>query len=132
VTAKLGCVLAIVGIGIIAACGKGGGVGGGSGAGTALIETWRKGGLEPSAFAAAQTPVGKDCIAGTVGGVDVLVCTFATPDEAKAAQDAGLQWVGDTTGSSQAKGNVLIAAADRRKADPKGKTINQIFKLAAN
>jgi len=58
---------------------------------------------------------------------DVLVCTFASADEAKAAQDAGLQWVGDTTGASQAKGTFLIAAADRRKADPNGKTINQLI-----
>ena len=86
--------------------------------------------LKTSAFAAAQSPVGKDCRAGTVGKLDVLVCPFATADKAKAAQDAGLQWVGDTTGSSQAKGTFLIAAADRHKADPSGKTISQIFKLA--
>jgi len=113
-------------IALVAACGKGDG----PSSRDALIDAWKKGGLEPSAFTTAQSPVGKDCATGTVGKVDVLVCTFATADEAKAAQDAGLQWVGDTTGASQAKGVFVIAVADRRKADPNGKAINQIFKLA--
>jgi hypothetical protein len=116
---------------LVAACGKGDGVAGG-GSRDGLLDVWKKGGLETSAFTASKSPVGKDCASGTVGKVDVLVCTFATADEAKAAQDAGLQWVGDTTGASQAKGTFLIAVADRRKADPSGKTINQIFKLATN
>jgi hypothetical protein len=114
-------------IALVAACGKGSGS---PSSRDALIEAWKQGGLEPSAFTTAQSPVGKDCATGTVGKVDVLVCTFATADEAKAAQDAGLQWVGETTGASQAKGAFVIAVADRRKADPNGKTINQIFKLA--
>lgn len=118
---------ALLVIALVAACGKGDG---GPSSRDALIEAWKKGGLETSAFAAATSPVGKDCASGTVGKVDVLVCAFATADEAKAAQDAGLQWVGDTTGISQAKGMFLIAAADRRKADPSGKTINQLVKLA--
>lgn len=113
---------------LIAACGKGAG---GSGARDELLAAWKKAGLAPSAFTAAKdSPIGKDCSAGTVNSVDVVVCAFATPDEAKAAQDAGLQWVGDTTGISQAKGSLLIAAADRKKADPKGETINKLVKLA--
>jgi hypothetical protein len=111
---------------VAAACGKSSG----PSSRDALLDAWKAGGLETTPFSAAQSPVGKDCAQGTVAKVDVLVCTFATADEAKAAQDAGLQWVGDTTGASQAKGTFLIAAADRRKADPSGKTINQIFKLA--
>ena len=50
--------------------------------------------------------------------------------EAKAAEDAGLVWVGETTGAAQARGTLLIAAADRRKSDPSGRTINQLMKLA--
>ena len=60
----------------------------------------------------------------------MLVCAYATAEEAKAAQDLGLQWVGDTTGAAQAKGALVIAAADRHKADPSGRTINQLMKLA--
>ncbi len=117
---------------LAAACGKGndrnaGPTGGG--ARDAVIDAWKKGGLEPSAFTPAQSSVGKDCTAGTVSKIDVMICQFDTPDAAKAAQDLGLQWVGDTTGISQAKGSLVIAAADRRKADPSGRTINQLFKL---
>jgi hypothetical protein len=116
----------------IAACGKGDGTGGaGGGARDSLLAAWKSGGLAPSPFSAVKdSPVGKDCQSGTVNSVDVLVCSYATADEAKAAQDAGLQWVGDTTGVAQAKGTLLIAAADRKKSDPTGTTINKLIKLA--
>ncbi len=122
---------------ILAACGKGGDKNNpasnagptGGGAKDAVLDAWKKGGLDVSAFTPAQVSVGKDCVTGTVNKVDVLVCSFDSADTAKAAQDAGLVWVGDTTGSSRAKGSLVIAAADRRKADPSGRTINQLFKL---
>lgn len=100
------------------------------GARTDVIEAWTKGGLSPSPLTPAQVPVGKDCRTGTVNAVDVLLCVFPSSAEAKAAEDAGLGWVGDTTGTSQAYGKVLVAAADRRKSDPSGRTINQMMKLA--
>jgi len=115
----------------LAACGKGSGPTG-SGARDTVVDAWKKGGLDVSEMKPAQAPVGKDCAQGTVNKVDVLVCNFPTPTEAKSAEDLGLQWVGDTTGMSQAKGSLVIAAADRKKADPNGKTINQIFKLVPN
>jgi hypothetical protein len=97
-----------------------------------VIAAWKKGGLEPSAFTAVQQPdLGKDCASGTVNKLDVLVCTYATPELAKAAEDAGLKWVGDTTGASRAQGETLIVVADHKKADPNGKTINQIVTLPA-
>jgi len=118
---------------IIAACGKGDGTGGGS-ANTprdALLAAWKAGGLAPSPFTAvSNSPVGKDCAAGTVNNVDVLVCNFPSAADATAAVDAGLKWVGDTTGISQPKGTVLIVAADRKKADPTGTTLNKLTKLA--
>lgn len=118
----------MIAVALMSACHKDSGPTG-SGARDAVIDAWKKGGLDPSTFAPLQSNVGKDCSAGTVSKVDVLICQFDTPDAAKAAQDSGLQWVGDTTGISQAKGSLVIAAADRRKADPSGKTINQLFKL---
>jgi hypothetical protein len=96
----------------------------------AVIDAWKKGGLTPSPLTPATVAVGKDCQSGTVGAVDVLLCAFPTPAEAKAAEDAGLGWVGDATGASQAYGAVLVVMADRRKADPSGRTINQMMKLA--
>jgi hypothetical protein len=115
----------------LAACGKGGGATG-SAARDAMIDAWKKGGLEVSAFAPATNAVGKDCATGTVNKLEVLLCTFASADDAKKAADLGLQWVGDTTGVSQARGAAVIAIADRHKADPHGKTIAQILKLAPN
>ncbi|MBL0214317.1 MAG: hypothetical protein IPQ07_10560 [Myxococcales bacterium] len=120
----------------LAACGKGDGPAPGaspageSGPRDAVIDAWKKGGLTPSPMTAATVTVGKDCQSGTVGAVDVLLCVFPSAAEAKVAEDAGLGWVGDATGASQAYGSVLVAVADRRKSDPSGRTINQLMKLA--
>lgn len=123
---------------LIAACDKddakpaAGSAGPGAGAGgrTAVVDAWQKGGLEVSALSPATVAFGKDCQSGTIAKIDVLLCEFATPAEAEAAKEPALTWVGDTTGMTQASGKVLIAAADRRKADPNGRTINQLMKLA--
>jgi hypothetical protein len=96
-----------------------------------VIAAWKKAGLEPSAFTPATTPVGKDCASGTVNKLDVLVCVFGTEQEAKAAEDPGFAWIGDATGTSRAQGSTLIVVADRRKADPSGRTINQLVTLRA-
>ena len=103
----------------------------GASARDAAIAAWKNGGLAVTAFAPATAAVGKDCAAGTVAKLDVLVCNFDSPDDAAKAADLGLQWVGDTTGQSQARGSLVIAVADRHKADPHGKTIKQIFDLAS-
>jgi hypothetical protein len=95
----------------------------------AVIEAWQKGGLAPATFAPATVAFGKDCRNGTVSGVDVLLCEYPSDAEAKAAEEAGFGWVGDTTGISRAAGKVLIVAADRKKADQNGKTLNQLTKL---
>jgi hypothetical protein len=96
-----------------------------------VIDAWKKGGLQPSAFTTAKTDVGKDCATGTVNKLDVLVCVYPSAKDAKAAEDAGLKWVGDTTGASRAQGETLIVVADHHKADPSGRTINQIVTLPA-
>jgi len=113
--------------------GKDGGKPGAPSAGSrdVVLEAWRKGGLAPSPFAATTVAFAKDCQGGTVNNVDVLICELPSEAEAKAAEDPGLAWVGDATGISRAAGKLLIAAADRRKADPSGKTLNQLTKLLA-
>src|SRR5262245_41190349 len=83
----------------------------------AVIDAWKGGKLTVSALAPATVTFAKDCQSGTVEGIDVLVCNFATPDEAKAAENAGLGWIGAATGASQARGAALIVLADRKKAD---------------
>ena len=119
---------------IVAACSKDEGSSamsaGGSGARDALLAAWKQGGLTVSAMSPATVAAGKDCQTGTVNDIDVLVCVYASPAEAKSAENPGLAWVGETTGFSLARGAVLIAAADRRKRDPSGRTLNQLTKLA--
>jgi hypothetical protein len=97
-----------------------------------VVEAWKNAGLSISALTAATVPVGKDCQSGTVGAIDVLLCVYPSPEEAKAAEEPGLAWVGETTGAAQAHGTVLVGIADRRKSDPSGRTINQLMKLARN
>jgi hypothetical protein len=94
-----------------------------------VVETWKKGGLAPSPLGAATVAFGKDCQSGKVNGIDVLLCEYPSEADAKAAEEQGLAWVGDTTGISRAAGKVLIVAADRSKADPSGRTLNQLTKL---
>ena len=95
-----------------------------------VLAAWKGAGITPSAFTAAQTPVGSDCATGMVSGLEILLCVYHSPSEAQAAEDKGYTWIGNNTGSSQAKGVVLVSIADRKKADPTGKTLNQLMKLA--
>jgi hypothetical protein len=96
----------------------------------AVLDAWKADKLVPSGLTPVAVPVGKDCQTGTVEGIEVLLCNFGSPADAKAAEDQGLTWIGQVTGSSQAHGSTLVVLADRRKADPNGKTINRLMKLA--
>ncbi|HEY5935983.1 MAG TPA: hypothetical protein VIU61_15145 [Kofleriaceae bacterium] len=96
----------------------------------ALIAKWKKGGLAPSALTPATVAFGKDCHGGTVGAIEVLVCNYPAEAEAKAAADAAYGWVGEATGAVKVNGSMLIAAVDRRKSDPSGRTINQLVNLS--
>jgi hypothetical protein len=103
---------------------------GGPPAREAVLAAWRAGGIEVSALTPAQVGFGADCQSGIASGVDVILCAYAAPAEAAAAEAAGLAWVGGTTGAAMSAGAVLIGIADRRRADPTGRTINQLMKLA--
>ena len=94
-----------------------------------VLAAWKSAELVPT-LAPATVGFGKDCQSGTVDGLDLVVCNYATPAEAKAAEEPALAWVGGVTGASQAHGAALIVIADRKKADPNGKTINRLMKLA--
>ena len=100
-----------------AACGKGKK---GPSSRDGVIAAWKKGGLEPSPLTAAQPTSARTARAApSTRSTSSSACTRAK--DAKAAEDAGLNWVGDTTGASQAQGETLIVVADRRKADPSGR-----------
>jgi hypothetical protein len=116
----------------------------------AVVAAWTSAKLVPSKLVAAPVAFAKDCQSGTVegldgrgpatgsaaegprGSIDVLLCNFATPADAKAAEEPGLAWVGLATGASQAHGAALIVLVDKKKADPSGRTINRLMKLAPN
>ena len=98
----------------------------------AVILSWQKNGLNVSAFTPDKTgAIGKDCSSGTVANVDVVLCSFKSPDEAKAAEAKGWQWVGATTGTAMVQGPMVLAVADRRQQDPSGRSINAISKSFA-
>lgn len=108
----------------LAACDKGS-----SDARQPILEAWKGGGLAPSALEVAKTDVGSDCKAGVLNAVELMLCVYPTAEEANAAHERGLTWVGDATGAAKVSGSVLVVVADRRKVDPSGKTINQLLKL---
>src|ERR1041384_2844615 len=109
---------------------KGGGDKAAGGARDAVTDAWKAEKLTVSALTPATVTFGKDCQGGTVEGIDVLLCNFATPAEAKAAVDQGYTWAGSATGTSEAQGAAPVVRADRRKVDPSGRTINRLMKLA--
>jgi hypothetical protein len=96
----------------------------------AVLDTWKAAGLTVSQFAPVDgSALGGTCQGGTVGGIDVTLCTYPSADAAKKAEDKGYAAVGATTGTALAQGSMLLVAADRKKADPQGRTINQLAKL---
>jgi len=109
---------------LVAACGKGS-----SDARAPIIAAWKGGGLAPSALEVTKTDVGSDCKVGVINAVELMLCVYPSADEANAAQERGLAWVGAATGAAKVSGTVLVVVADRRKVDPSGKTINQLLKL---
>jgi len=114
----------------LVACGKGDGDKGAGGARDAVINAWKAEKLTVSPLIPAPVAFAKDCQSGTVEGVEVLLCNFASPDEAKKAVDQGYTWVGGATGTSEAHGAALVVLVDRKKTDPNGRTINRLMKLA--
>jgi hypothetical protein len=97
----------------------------------ALIAKWKKAGLEVSPFtdADAAAYAANKCRAGTVSGVDVVVCSYDSGEDAIAAEDtalAVLEKSGVTTGSAIPRGKSLLVVLDKRKRDPSGRTINAI------
>jgi hypothetical protein len=72
---------------------------------------------------------GGECKAGAVKGIELTVCRYGDEKAAGAAQPAGLARVGEATGAALTHGPLLLVVADRAKADPDGKTINQITRV---
>jgi hypothetical protein len=93
-----------------------------------VVEKWTKAGLTVSALTVDQSDkVGKGCRTGTVNGVDILLCQSAA--DAKTIETAGYEWIGGATGSILSHDAWQLCVADRRNADPTGRTINALTKI---
>ncbi|MBK7072903.1 MAG: hypothetical protein IPH44_11420 [Myxococcales bacterium] len=93
-----------------------------------MVAAWKAAKLDVSALTTVDAkPYGATaCRGGTVSGVDVVLCSYGSGEDAQAAQDLGLAAVGDATGAALARGARLLVVVDRRKADPTGRTIDAI------
>ncbi len=96
-----------------------------------VLERWQKAGLEVGEFEPVEVKSldGAECRRGAVAGVETTLCRFADDDAAKAAAPAGLKLVANTTGAALPRGPLLLVVADRKGADPSGKTINKMTKI---
>jgi hypothetical protein len=96
-----------------------------------VVEAWKKAGLTVTALTSADgTAYGsKECKAGQVNGVDVVLCSYADATAAKGAEAKGFEQVGENTGTALSHDGRMLVIADRRKADPEGRTIDQATKL---
>jgi hypothetical protein len=67
------------------------------------------------------------CVAGTVDGVETVVCEYGSPDAMALGKKAGEQWAASApTAAVLGNGRTLLAVADRAHTDPNGKTIQKI------
>ena len=96
-----------------------------------IVAAWKSNGLKVGDLNKSDGKgVGsEDCQAGSVEGLEVTLCSFATAKDAVLAEDKGLALVGDNTGASIAQGPVLLVVADRGKSDPEGKTLDKLTKV---
>lgn len=94
----------------------------------AIVNAWRKAGLMPTMFTALEDERLKPgaCRQGQVNGLEVVLCRYADAQAARAAQNTGLERVGEATGVSLAAGQHLLIVADREGDDPAGRDINTI------
>jgi|GEM_PF-1108681 len=94
----------------------------------AAVAAWRKAGLAVSAL--TEVDGGKyaaqACRGGTVAGVDIVLCRYDQPAQAQAAEDGALATLGEATGAALSHDARLLVVADRRQADPTGRTIDAI------
>jgi hypothetical protein len=98
-----------------------------------VLAAWRSAGLTPEGFSPLQpAPNGAAyCEHGTVGGVDTVVCEYAS-DEAltQGVRQVKEGWVRvDThTGVILPAKRTTMAVVDRERREPSGKTISQMVK----
>lgn len=96
----------------------------------AVVAAWKAAKLDVSAMTDVDPKPysATTCRGGTVSGIDVVVCSYGSGEDAQAAEDLGLAQIGSATGAALVRGTRLLVVADRRKVDPSGRTIDAITK----
>lgn len=93
-----------------------------------------KAGFKVGAFeqAAARPYEATACTRGEVDKLDVLLCRYASADDAQKARAKLEQFVaGAVSGAVRSAGPTALAVADRAKVDLQGKRINKLLKAFA-
>jgi hypothetical protein len=98
----------------------------------AVLDAWKDAKLVPDRFAAVQPPpyAATYCERGDVAGVETLVCEYgddATLDRGQKQLEEEWLRSGVRTGVALRNKRTLLAAVDRERHDPNGKTINQLI-----
>lgn len=96
----------------------------------AVVAAWKAAKLDVSALTEVDPKPysATACRGGTVSGVDVVLCSYGSGEDAQAAEELGLAQIGSATGAALVRGTRLLVVADRRKVDPSGRTIDAITK----
>jgi hypothetical protein len=68
------------------------------------------------------------CYGGTVQDVAVLLCQYASPEAAQAAEDKRLAFMGQAvTCAQRVDGNIALVAVDRDQKDVRGAAIQRVL-----
>ncbi len=96
----------------------------------AQLTAWDDADLEPGGFAEVDASVfgASECRGGAASALEITLCSFATAAAAADGKTPAENSIGKNTGVVIADGQRLLIVADRRTADPSGKTINRLVK----
>lgn len=90
---------------------------------------WVERELSPGGFARVDGAGlgGGACVAGAVSAIDVTLCDYTDASAADAAKSGGLASIGDNTGAAVVANGRMLVVADRKRADPSGRSVQAII-----
>ncbi len=90
----------------------------------AVIAAWDRAGLDPGGFGPVDgSRLGGDCTSGAIRGVEVTLCEFDDDTSAHKAKSRARKLIGSAKGKAIAHGSLLLAVADRMRADSAAETM---------
>ena len=97
------------------------------------LGTWRDAGLEPGGFADVDPGSlgASECQSGAVAALEVTLCEFSSAAAASRAIAPTERSLQEYTAVVASERQRLLIVADRRSADPSGKTINKLVQTFA-